>query len=433
MRRDTTANFEPIPVVDLDLTASVDRSAGTGIPAASRAHVLVRRAGWPVGQFLLQGADPMEWRAELAEIAPELTDLGDPDATQAASAADEADDLGARLTVVVPTLGSSPWLEPTVRAVLRQSVRVREVMVVDNDPASGATRTALGDLLRGADADRLRIVPEPRRGVSRARNTGARTARTEFVAFTDDDATPDPDWCEHLLRTVVRDPAIGCVTSLVVPAALTTREQLLFEQYGGFGKGYRVSVWCLGALEGRIIERLAPSARAAGSPWPPRAGHRGAAFPYTAGEFGAGVVLFRRDLYSDLGGFDPALGPGTPTHAGEDLDLCRRTYLAGRAVVYQPAAVVRHHHRDDPGALADQVRGYGVGLTAALTKLLITSPRHVVGFAGRIPAALRMLLSPDSTKNRSLPDDFPAELVTAERRGILVGPWRYLVSRWRGR
>jgi len=432
-----TATFDPIPVVDLELTASDDGSVAIEDTSSKRVHALVRREGWPVGQYLLRGSGPEAWRQDLTRVAPDVLGLATssedaprPGGWEGGLGGDDGD----RITVVVPTVGRSPWLVPTIRALLSQGMRPGQIVVVDNDPDLGAATTAvraLIDELSGTpDADRLQVVAEPRRGASRARNTGAKVARTEFVAFTDDDATPDPDWCERLLRTIVVDPDIGCVTSLVVPAALNTREQLLFEQYGGFGKGYRVSVWCPGPVERRILSRLIVPTAASGSPWPPRAGHRGAAFPYTAGEFGAGVVCFRRDVLAEIGGFDRALGPGTPTCAGEDLDLCRRTYLAGLAVVYQPAAVVRHHHRDDPGALTDQVRGYGVGLTAALTKLLVTRPRHIVGFAARIPAALRMLLSPDSTKNQSLPDDFPDELLAVERRGILAGPWRYLKSRW---
>lgn len=418
-------------MADVDILASDD-----ALPASpgERTHVLARVGGWPVGQFLLEGRDPSEWRERLRDLTAEILEDTSPAQPGGGTGNPAAPaPSGDALTVVVPTLGRSPWLVATVRALLAQTVTVREVIVVDNDPRSGAARAALADLMAEPDGDRLRCIAEPRRGVSRARNSGAQAARTTYVAFTDDDATPDASWCAHLLDAVVRDAEIGCVTSLVIPAALTTREHLLFEQYGGFGKGYRISVWCRGEAEERIRELLRPVADRDGSPWPPRAGHRGAAFPYTAGEFGSGVVLFRRDVFLTLGGFDRALGPGTPTCAGEDLDLCRRTYLAGKAVVYHPAAVVRHHHRETPGALADQVHGYGVGLTAALTKLLLTQPKHILGFAARIPAALRMLLSSDSSKNQALPEDFPSELLAVERRGILVGPWRYLRSRWRTR
>ncbi len=50
-----------------------------------------------------------------------------------------------------------------------------------------------------------------------------------------------------------------------------------------------------------------------------------------------GCMLVRADLFSALGGFDPAI-----TALGEDLDLCWRAQVAGARVIVAPPAVVRH-------------------------------------------------------------------------------------------
>lgn len=52
---------------------------------------------------------------------------------------------------------------------------------------------------------------------------------------------------------------------------------------------------------------------------------------------GLAAALVRRDVWDDLGGPDPALGP-----YGDGLDLSRRARLAGHRVVVVPGAVVRH-------------------------------------------------------------------------------------------
>lgn len=52
---------------------------------------------------------------------------------------------------------------------------------------------------------------------------------------------------------------------------------------------------------------------------------------------GLAGALVRRDVWDDLGGPDPALGP-----YGDGLDLSRRARLAGHRVVVVPGAVVRH-------------------------------------------------------------------------------------------
>ncbi|WP_323961928.1 glycosyltransferase [Arthrobacter sp. JZ12] len=48
-------------------------------------------------------------------------------------------------------------------------------------------------------------------------------------------------------------------------------------------------------------------------------------------------MLIRRDVWDELGGFDPAL-PGT----GDDVDFCWRNRLAGHRVVVVPSAIMRH-------------------------------------------------------------------------------------------
>ena len=48
-------------------------------------------------------------------------------------------------------------------------------------------------------------------------------------------------------------------------------------------------------------------------------------------------TLVRADLFSTLGGFDPAID-----YLGEDLDLCWRAHVAGARVIVAPAARVRH-------------------------------------------------------------------------------------------
>lgn len=387
--------------------------------------MLLRDHGWPLGQARVRFDAPPrgfdDWRAAVEDAAPEL-------AASATGRGASVPEVGDTVSVVICTLGRNPLLTSTVEAVLGQRGAMDELLVVDNDPGSGRVAA----LLDGIHDPRLRVVSEARRGASNARNAGAVHATGTLLAFTDDDAVPDPDWTLQLTAALTAHPGIGCATGLVVPAGFDSADQLRFEEYGGFAKGYATTHWDP-TDDPALASTLSVLARSAGSPTAAIAGRRGAAFPYTAGEFGSGVVALRATTFAELGGFDPALGPGTPTHAGEDLDLCRRVYLSGGAVVYHPAAIVRHHHREDGGQLRDQIFGYGVGLTAALTKLLVSQPRHLAGFAARVPAAAHMLLASDSKKNAALPVDFPTELLRAERAGMLLGPLRYLRSRGGGR
>src|SRR5207247_10340890 len=56
-------------------------------------------------------------------------------------------------------------------------------------------------------------------------------------------------------------------------------------------------------------------------------------------------MAFRRTIFDEVGCFDPAMGPGTVTRSGDDLEMFFRIVKEGHLLVYEPRAVVRHRHR----------------------------------------------------------------------------------------
>ncbi|OLT10607.1 hypothetical protein BJF78_28620 [Pseudonocardia sp. CNS-139] len=425
----------PIPVRDVELAGT----AGAALPLpAGPASVLVRLNELPVGCIWVEsGADPgAALRAAVDDhLAEPLRRLRRPgrragagrhrpgaaarDRARAAARPPPAPPAGPLATVVVCTLGREPGLRDVVRAVLDQTHPAIELVVVDNDPASGQVPVWLA----GIDDPRLRVVAQPVRGLSDARNAGLAAASGEIVVFTDDDARPDRHWVAELVRVFDRDRegVVGCVTGLVTAARLDTPWELFFEEYGGFGKGYRPKFWSL---------RPPPAAVAnAGEP-----GERGPLFPYAGGNYGSGNnMAFRTDRLRALGGFDPALGAGTSVHGGEDLDAFRAVVQAGDTVFYTPTALVRHLHRDSERALRRQMFGYGTGMAAAVTKQLVAGPDAAMAVLRALPAALRVLLAPGSVKNQGKSAEFPLLLTLTELLGYAVGPLRYLAGRRRVR
>lgn len=316
--------------------------------------------------------------------------------------------LGVDVTVCIATLGRSRALAETVRAILTHTQAQLEVLVVDNDPRSGRVRTTLHDL----HDSRLRIVTEPRKGLSLSRNRGISAARGRIVAFTDDDAHPEPGWVDALL-SAISDPLVGGVTGRVIPMSTDADVERWFEEAIGFDKGETRSEWGRG-------DAAAPG-------W--QTGRQGPVYPVAAGEFGSGNnMAFPRAFLVEQHGFADTLGAGSLTRGGEDLDMFRRVILAGRILRYEPAALVKHRHRDTLPALRTQLFGYGTGMAANVTRLAATSPRHIVSVLRALPAGLRMLLSKDSTKNSQRPGDYPRALVWVERLGYVAGPGLYLLE-----
>ena len=115
-----------------------------------------------------------------------------------------------------------------------------EVVVVDNAPRTSATREVVEAFQRGPHASRTRFryIMEPKPGLDWARNRAIEEACGEIVAYTDDDVIVDARWTETIARMFGENPDAMALTGLVEPYELETEAQSLFEELGGFSRGY---------------------------------------------------------------------------------------------------------------------------------------------------------------------------------------------------
>ncbi len=107
-----------------------------------------------------------------------------------------------------------------------------DVLVVDNAPENDDARVL---------ADRypsIRYVVEPRPGLDWARNLAIAEARGEIIAYTDDDVSVDPGWAAAIGRLFAAHSAIARSPGSSSPDETDVESQRLFEQYGGFGRGF---------------------------------------------------------------------------------------------------------------------------------------------------------------------------------------------------
>lgn len=227
-----------------------------------------------------------------------------------------------------------------------------EVLVVDNAPRDGRLRDLC--LARGW----VGYVSEPLVGLDFARNRALHEAKGEVVAFLDDDVVVDRDWLWALRRAWAENPDAGCVTGLVLPMALDTEAQVLFERRGGFRRGFRPIRY-----------------------GPDRFGE--AHYPFGSGRFGAGANMsVRRRFVLDLGGFDEALDTGRPLPGGGDLDIFFRVLRAGAVLAYEPQMAVRHEHRREMAVLRRQYYTWGLGFAAFVVKSVRDDPTTRRRFRG---------------------------------------------------
>jgi GT2 family glycosyltransferase len=370
------------------------------------ARLLIRAKGIPVG-FL--NSEAGEGQIDLDEVAA-VARTRFAEQIVLAGGTESSDWLTsqrARVSVILCTRNRPEGARACVEAIQTTRHPALEIIVVDNAPSDDRTQSMVAELAQRDS--RVRYIREPRPGLSVARNRGVGAALGEIVAFTDDDVIVDPLWLNGLLRGFHRGAQIGCVTGIVVTASLLLPAERYFDR----------RVWwsssCAPAVYGR-------------EPGPSDS----AMHPYASGKFGTGAnFAFRRDAILAIGGFDNSLGAGSLTQGGEDLDAFVRLLRAGYGLCYEPAAVVLHHHRVDIESLVRQMRGYGLGLGAYLTKYLLAPATrgemvrrifqglaHARRLAGRSAAA-----SDDSDLRRAV--------LRAELTGLLAGPLAYLRSRSR--
>jgi GT2 family glycosyltransferase len=314
--------------------------------------------------------------------------------------------------VVVSTRDRPEELERSLSSLLVQRYADFEIVVVDSAPSTDATELLVRTL--AATDSRLRYLRESLPGLSRARNRGLAEARGWFIAFTDDDVRVDAGWLGALASGFAVSEDVGCVTGLSLPAELESPAQVLFEQFGGFRGGF----------ERIVFDGTAPRD---GDPL----------YPYRLGAFGSGLnMAFRGDAIRRLGGFDLSLGAGSPTGGGEDIDAFIRLVRGGGRLVYEPRAIVWHYHRREIAGLRRQLRGSGSGMSALMTKLLLSRSSRV-DLLCRTRPGFRYLLSSSSPKNEKKGPEYPRSLTWAELVGVLLGPFMYSYAaahhRWRGR
>src|SRR3954453_22568229 len=293
---------EAVCIVEVELDGGapeVPRISQSGLPYA-RAAVAVRVHGILVGvaDLALEGEeDGADVAARATEALSEeiaahlLADGDDPDHPHCCAEHQRLLENAPFVSVIVATRDGERTLKACLDSLLAQDYPDYEVIVVDNASRGPSVRA----LVEGADP-RVTYLREERPGVAVAHNRALGGARGSILAFTDDDVVADPLWLARIVRAFELSPAVGCVTGLILPAELESAAQVWIDDYWGFDKGFERPVF--------------DGSRPPGQPL----------YPYTAGVFGSGAnMAFTASARRDIGGFDPALGTGSPPLGGDDL------------------------------------------------------------------------------------------------------------------
>jgi GT2 family glycosyltransferase len=381
----------------LDLEFEKLPAEAAGLERYSRALVMLRVRGRPVGQTVLPVAGGkiagMELRDALVPLAGphvwerRLHDYLEWDEGRATGFVPRP------ATIAVCTQDRPEDVRRCLEGLMRLPDDGQEILVVENGPAGEATR----HIVRGFSS--VRYICEDRPGISAARNRALGEARYDIVAFCADNATPDAGWLRALLRNFT-DPLVVCVTGPSMPLELETAAQELFERCCPFWRRFTRVI-----LDGNEQD---PLQVAPGGPSP--------------------SMAFRRNVGEIVGFYDEALGHGTPTRGGEDLEMFARMLRLGYRIVYDPAALSWHRSGRTWTELRRALYGRGCGVYGFLTRSFFVNGEIWAPavawrwfWSGQLPALTRSL-----TRRA---DAAPLTLLVAELGGCLAGPWAYALSR----
>jgi GT2 family glycosyltransferase len=218
-----------------------------------------------------------------------------------------------KASVVIPTCGRPDSLLSALAALDNQNLKGFEVVIVDDG-------SPIPLELPEFDSFHLKLIRQENAGPAAARNRGAREARGEVLAFTDDDCLPCPGWLSTLVAEIESHPKalVGSLTfnGLKENTWSTTSQLIIDLVYDHFNRD-----------------------------------------PANAYFLASNNVACRRELFLELGGFDT----GFSKAGAEDRDFCDRWRMTGRPIRLLRQPLVEHRHEQTFAKFLDLHYRYGRG------------------------------------------------------------------------
>ena len=269
------------------------------------------------------------------------------------------------VSVVICAYNAERTMEACLKSLRELDYPNYEVVIVDD-----GSRDRTAEI--SARYPEFRLIRQPNKGLSVARNVGMTAARGEIIAYTDSDCVVDPHWLRLMVGAMTANGFDACGGPNYAPHEAGRIEA------------------CVSASPGAPCHVLTAEDRA---------------------EHLAGCnMVFRKAVLQQIGGFDPQF-----TAAGDDVDICWRALDAGFTLGFCPAAFVWHFRRNTVKAYYNQQRGYG----KAEAMLYLKYPERFnalgqVMWHGRIPGLARTMPGArapglvDEDQQRLLPDHLRA-------------------------
>ena len=269
------------------------------------------------------------------------------------------------VTAVLVASQGGEWLDETIAGIAAQTRRPNAIIAVNNGGAERVGTQLVSANLGGAEASRVIGIPTNLpfgRAVATALTAvlPGQNPAEEWIWLLTEDSCPEPEALERILSSVQRAQSVAVA-------------------------GPKLVDW---DHPDRIIE-LGQSLTTTGSRWLLRRQELDQQqYDHLEDVLGVGPVgmLVRRDVWDELGGFDPAF-----TSYDDALDFCVRTRLAGYRVEVSPESRVRFARSGVAGPHIDRSRGV---LRAAHRQARTAHLHRRIAYAPALPAFFMWLCLP---------------------------------------
>jgi GT2 family glycosyltransferase len=230
-------------------------------------------------------------------------------------------------SVIVVNYNGRGIIGSCLEALLRQSYKAREVIVVDNNSCDGSLNS-IQRIIKKHSTDSFRLVSlDQNIGFTCGNLKGLKHAKGEYIALLNNDTVPDERWLEKLVEAMDIDPKVGiCASKLLVYA-----HDIIDSAGDGFShalRGFKMG-------EGEKISLFNEK-------------------EYIFGGC-AGAALYRRKMIDEIDFLDEDF-----FLIYEDTDLNLRAQLHGWKVLYVPTAIVHHKVRSSIGPMSNTAIYYSL-------------------------------------------------------------------------
>ena len=269
------------------------------------------------------------------------------------------------LTVVVPSYNCQDILARTLDALGQQDVETGRYRVVVVDDGSTDAGPEIAQRFAGSRPEIFRqIRHDENRGLSAARNSGWRAARSPIVLFLDADLIACPELVRAHLDAHARHPEEnrGVLGNVAYPP---DDDRTPLRNFGN----QVVQMWeGMEDKPGRLLDWRC---------------------------FLGGHISLKRSLLEKCGGFNEEYFVGSEGFEDSELGLMLWQKHDFR-IVYAPEAASYHYHWREPAAVLDNMRNYGrtlarwLGARQELRDEVLKGTRDLACFQDRPPLRLRL-------------------------------------------